>query len=125
MTHAINWFEIPVKNFEKAETFYNTVLGVTLKTETMNGLTMGMFPTATNGSEAVTGAIVKGEHYEPSEKGTMVYLNGGEDLQPILSRVETAGGKVIVPKMLINSEVGYIGVFRDTEGNNVALHSRH
>ena len=26
MAHAINWFEIPATNFERAKTFYETVL---------------------------------------------------------------------------------------------------
>ena len=28
MAHAINWFEIPAKNFERAKSFYETVLGI-------------------------------------------------------------------------------------------------
>ena len=27
MKNAINWFEIPVKDFEKAKAFYETILG--------------------------------------------------------------------------------------------------
>jgi predicted enzyme related to lactoylglutathione lyase len=27
MKNAINWFEIPVKNFDKAKVFYETILG--------------------------------------------------------------------------------------------------
>ena len=29
MKNAINWFEIPVKNFDKAKKFYETILGAT------------------------------------------------------------------------------------------------
>ena len=28
MAHAINWFEIPAKNLQRAKTFYETVLGI-------------------------------------------------------------------------------------------------
>ncbi|MBC8043216.1 MAG: VOC family protein [Rhizobacter sp.] len=121
--HAINWFEIPVNNFEKAKKFYDTVIGVEIRDEMFNHLRMGVFPTDNTSQTTVSGAIVKGEHYEPSDKGSLVYLNGGEDLQVMLARVESAGGKVIVPKMHIGEKAGYMAVFQDTEGNHVALHS--
>ncbi|MEJ2634571.1 MAG: VOC family protein [Calditrichia bacterium] len=74
--------------------------------------------------ESVSGAIVKGEGYIPSDRGTLVYLNGGNDLNVYLSRVEKAGGKVVVPKTRINDDIGYFALFMDTEGNKVAFHSR-
>jgi predicted enzyme related to lactoylglutathione lyase len=39
-----------------------------------------------------------------------------------LSRVEAAGGSVVMPKTSIG-ENGYMAIFLDTEGNRVALHS--
>jgi predicted enzyme related to lactoylglutathione lyase len=44
-------------------------------------------------------------------------------VQNILSKVEAAGGKVLVPKTEISPEYGFMGVFIDTEGNRVGLHS--
>jgi len=38
--------------------------------------------------------------------------------------VEKAGGRVLQPKTLINEDVGYMGLFLDTEGNRMAVHSR-
>ena len=29
-----------------------------------------------------------------------------------------------MPKKLINDEIGYLGMFLDTEGNRIAVHSR-
>jgi len=72
----------------------------------------------------IGGAIIKGDGYEPCNKGTIVYLNGGDDLQVLLDRVEAAGGKVLTPKTHITEEIGYFAFFLDTEGNKVALHSR-
>ncbi|MEP7376701.1 MAG: VOC family protein [Chitinophagaceae bacterium] len=31
MKNAINWFEIPVENFDKAKKFYEAILGADLK----------------------------------------------------------------------------------------------
>jgi len=41
-----------------------------------------------------------------------------------LDRIEKAGGKIIQPKTQISPEYGYMGVFLDTEGNRIALHSQ-
>ncbi len=119
MSNAINWFELPSNNFERAIKFYNEVLKADLQSMEMNGALMAFFPSDEKG---VGGCIIKGEGYTPSESGSLVYLNGGEDLSDPLSRVEAAGGAVIMPKTAIG-ENGFIAWFKDTEGNRVALHS--
>ena len=58
----------------------------------------------------------------PSDQGTLVYLNGGDDLSPALGRVGPAGGEVLAEKFRIG-EAGFIAYFRDPEGHKVALHS--
>lgn len=121
--HALNWFEIPVNNFERAQKFYAEILASDIPANQMHNDMMGFLP-ADPMNGGVGGAIIKGEGYEPSDKGTVVYLNGGDDLQIILDRVEAAGGKVVTPKFQITEEIGYCAFFLDTEGNKVALHSR-
>ena len=74
-------------------------------------------------SKGVGGALAHGRGFKPTPDGTKAYLNGGEDLGAVLSRVESAGGKIAVPKMQITPEFGYMGAFIDTEGNWVGLHS--
>ena len=54
--------------------------------------------------------------------GTLVYLNGGDDLSVHFSRVEKAGGKVTRSKTPIGKN-GFMPIFMDTEGNRVAFHS--
>ena len=41
-----------------------------------------------------------------------------------LSKVESAGGKVLMEKKLISEDIGYMGLFIDSEGNRIAIHSR-
>lgn len=118
MDNAINWFEILVRNFERARKFYSTVLGVRIDSQTIMGMTMGFFP-----ANGVSGALVKGKGYIPSTRGSLVYLNGGRDLKVILSRVRKAGGVVLLPKTFISKDIGFMGMFIDCEGNKVALHS--
>lgn len=123
MKNAINWFEIPVSNYERAKKFYSEVLGTEIIDHEMGDKNMkyGIFPYDME-SNKVGGAIMQMEGMNPSTDGSTVYLNGGDDLNVPLSRVEAAGGKVIMPKMDIK-ENGFIAQFTDTEGNRVALHS--
>lgn len=120
MANAINWFEIPAKNFDRAKNFYGSVFNSDLHTEKIMGIDMAFFP---GGQGEVGGAVCAGEGYKPSTEGALVYLNGGNDLSDPLSRVEEAGGKVVTPKTKISDEIGFFAVINDTEGNKVALHS--
>lgn len=122
-TNAINWFEIPVADTSRAKKFYETILDVTLHTVEMMGMEMSMFPSGSDGSGKVGGALVKSEYHTPSAQGTIVYLNANPSLQEVQDRIETAGGKVITPKMLIDEQTGYMAFFMDTEGNRVGLHA--
>jgi predicted enzyme related to lactoylglutathione lyase len=45
----------------------------------------------------------------------------GSDLDCVLSKVKTAGGKVILHKTYLSKEAGWIGLFSDTEGNRIGL----
>ncbi|MBI3354765.1 MAG: VOC family protein [Deltaproteobacteria bacterium] len=121
MKNAINWFEIPVKNFDRGKKFYSTILGGEINEMPNPQMKYGFLPfDMKNGG--VGGAIVQGEGYEPSGKGSLIYLNGGDDLGKVLSKVEKAGGKILLPKTSIGQN-GFMAHFLDTEGNKVALHS--
>lgn len=122
--NSINWFEIPVSDFERAKKFYSALFDYEMPTHQMGDDLMGFFPSKPE-QDAVGGAIVKGDGYEPGGSGPIVYLNGGDDLQVMLDRVEPSGGSVHVPKTFITKEIGYFAFFHDTEGNRVALHSRN
>jgi uncharacterized protein len=118
--HALNWFEIPATNFARAKAFYEAVLGITIEPMTMGPTTMGFLSTDPN---AVGGAIVQGDGATPSQQGTTVYLNSGDDLSPMLARVKGAGGSIAVPKTDIGNNFGFFAHFIDSEGNKVGLHS--
>jgi uncharacterized protein len=121
MTNAINWFEIPVKDFNRAKSFYEAVLGTEIQEMPHPTLRYGMLP-ADMQNGGVGGGIVQGDGFEPSAKGSLIYLNGGEDLSEPLSKIEKAGGKILLPKTSIGGN-GFMAHFIDTEGNKIALHS--
>ncbi len=119
MSNAINWFELPSNNFERAVKFYGEVLGENLQPMDHPQMKMAFFPTKNNG---VGGCVTHGNGNKPNAEGALVYLNGGEDLGTPLSRVTKAGGEVLMPKTSIG-ENGFMAIFKDTEGNRVAIHS--
>jgi predicted enzyme related to lactoylglutathione lyase len=121
MTNAISWFEIPVKNLERAKSFYGAMLAIEITNYHMDHAKYGMFSSDDDNTK-VTGALIQMEGLEPSTQGTTVYLNGGDDLGIPLARVESSGGTILMPKTNIG-ENGFMAQILDTEGNKVALHS--
>ena len=121
MKNAINWFEIPVKDFDKAKKFYETILGAEMQLMEAMGMKSAFFP-AEMETGGIGGCIIQGEGYEPSPTGSLVYLNGGDDLGVPLSKIEDAGGKILLPKTAIGPN-GFMAHFTDTDGNKVGLHS--
>jgi uncharacterized protein len=120
MAELIHWFDIPVQDIERAGTFYSTILDVELThLEAPPDFVMKWFPAASpNGG----GGLIQGGGRVPSSDGTVVYFNGGDDLNTVLDRVEPAGGKVLMAKNG-SKDSGYVAFFLDTEGNRVGLHS--
>ena len=121
--NAITWFEIPAADFERAVRFYEQIYAQALPRDaSFPGIRMAMLPYQRPG---VGGSVIAMEQARPHADGVRVYLAAGDNLEEVLGRVESAGGAVIMPKMLLREEIGYIGLFRDSEGNIVGLHSRH
>ncbi|WP_266168642.1 VOC family protein [Dyella subtropica] len=115
-----NWFEIPVREMDRAIRFYDAALGTALKQEPFGGMELAVFPY--DGTHHVTGALMKFEHCEPSVHGSTVYLSVA-DVAETLGRIEAAGGAVIVPRTVLPEGRGVFAQFKDSEGNRVGLWS--
>ncbi len=120
MNSFISLFEIPAMDITRAINFYQAILNINIDKMEMPGMEMGIFPYE---EQMVTGVIMKGEGYTPSANGITIYLNGGDNLQSILDKVEENGGKIIVPKTAHADESGFFALFLDTEGNKLGLNS--
>lgn len=92
---AVNWFEIPTTDLDRAVGFYEMLLGQKMRVE-MFGERIEMFPSSVKG---VGGCLVQRDFQRPSENGALV-----------LSKREMPGG------------FGCIACVRNVEGNYVALH---
>jgi predicted enzyme related to lactoylglutathione lyase len=122
MKSAINWYEIPVSDMNRAKKFYSTVLEYEITDMPMPGLPFKYSRFPVEQGEGVGGVLVEGPGYQPSTQGSMVYFNCGEDLSTALSKVEKAGGKVILQKTPVGA-FGFMAHFTDSEGNRLALFS--
>jgi uncharacterized protein len=121
--NTINWFEISVKNLNRAKTFYESIFNIKMDTSNMMGMDMAFFPMEMGNGKA-SGCLCQSQMHKPSADGVKLYLNANPDLSVVLSKVAEFGGKVITPKTKITDELGYLAFFVDTEGNSIALHSQ-
>ena len=83
------------------------------------GVPHAMFPA---GQTDAGGALIQDGRRKPSSEGTLIYLDAAGKLDVCVERIRGAGGTLLMPKTDIG-DPGFIAVFRDSEGNSVALHS--
>jgi len=120
MNSRISLFEIPATDISRAINFYQVILDINIEKMEMPGMEMGIFPYE---KQVVTGVIMKGDGYNPTTDGVTIYLNGGDNLQVILDKVEKNGGKILLPKTAHADESGFFALFLDSEGNKLGLNS--
>lgn len=124
--NPVGWFEIYVQNIDKAQKFYETVLGVTmtdLLDPTDDNLKMKMFSGDENAMEksGANGALVYMNGMPSGGNSTLVYFIC-EDCSVEESRVESAGGGIFKTKFSIAPH-GFISLCTDPDGNMFGLHS--
>jgi predicted enzyme related to lactoylglutathione lyase len=118
--NPVNWFEIPVTDINRAKTFYEKLLDITLDMQDFMNMKLAFFP-MTMDAYGATGALVTADGYAPSGTGVVIYFSV-EDIEGVLGKAAKNGGKILLPKMDIG-EYGFIGHFSDPEGNRLGLHS--
>ena len=121
MKNALHWFEIPARDIERAQRFYETLLGVTLKRQAMGPqATLALFPYEEPGAG---GCLMQSPGLEPAASGTLAYLGAEPTLDAVLGRLERAGGKLLTPKVTLPDGMGVFAHIQDSEGNRVGLHA--
>lgn len=121
MQNAITWFEIPVADIDRAQAFYETVLARKLRREDFGGETLAIFPHDKPGTGGALQAGANGS--ARAGTGLRIYLDCGPSIDAVLARIEAAGGQIVAPKSALPPGMGFIAHLRDTEGNEVGLHS--
>ncbi|HEX4998727.1 MAG TPA: VOC family protein [Terriglobia bacterium] len=118
--HHVVWFDIPVRDMDRALRFYSSVLGVPLKKEQAGpGAAVALLPHADG---FTGGCLVQNMDAKPSDSGPLLYLNTQGRLDEALNVVEKYGGKILAGRHSIDP-FGFRAVVLDSEGNRVALHS--
>ena len=131
MDNLIVWADIPVVDLDRAMKFY----GAVLRREfiTMPGMDGVALPGpdeppgegAPEGPMPVAFDLVRTDNMRPSMDGCQIYLNADEDPEGMLQRVAEAGGEILNPLQDMGEMVGWIGFFKDTEGNRIGVHKSH
>jgi predicted enzyme related to lactoylglutathione lyase len=120
--NAINWFEIPVTQLDRAQQFYETLLQAPLRREVMGPQTLAVLPY--NPESGVGGALLlSATARAPGSGGVLVYLNAGRQLAPALTRLAEAGGRIVTPRVDLPDGMGAFVHFEDSEGNVLGLHA--
>lgn len=118
--NAINWFEIPALDLERAFQFYTTVLHGNVRKGTFGNGELILFNVPFSTGEAVGGSIVVRPDLQPTTEGGVIYLNAFGKLSDAVNKVESAGGKVLAAEINLG-KFGFAALIIDSEGNKIGL----
>jgi uncharacterized protein len=122
--NPIGWFEIYVRDIERAKSFYEGVFGVKLTKLKQSGDSldnMWAFPMHQDGTGA-TGALAQMDGAPIGAGGTIIYFIC-DDCAEQARRAKKAGGNIVKDKFSIG-DYGNIALVADPDGNIIGLHSR-
>jgi hypothetical protein len=126
--NTIVWADIPVTDLDRAMKFYGAVLQHEfIKVEGMDGIALlapppGFDPSSFEGSPPVGLDLAVVADNKPSRNGCTIYLNSFGDPEGMLRRAAAAGGEILRPVADMGQMVGFVGFFKDTEGNRIGVH---
>lgn len=117
MGNPVAYFEIPVRDLDRAQAFYERVLDVVLERQIVDGYEMALFPWV-EGAAGATGALARGDVYVPSRSGALVYFTV-TDIEATVHRGQADGAAILYPIKTVPA--GRVAELEDTEGNRMAL----
>lgn len=115
------WVEVPVKDIERAVKFYSTIFEMSAEIRTEEGVrrSANLVPSDHAGIGA---SLTETANFEPSDKGPLVYIHAEGAIDETLEKIKAAGGSSVAQKTSMGP-AGFYGLFKDTEGNLLALYS--
>ena len=123
MKNPVAWFEIPVLDMDRAIKFYNEVFDFKLEYHDLGELLMAQLPFDVKAHGSSGALVCNKNYYIPSKnEGVLIYFEC-KSVKETLIKVNSNGGQILVEEKEISPEHGFMGVFVDTEGNRIALHS--
>lgn len=111
------WFDLPVKNLERASRFYQAVLNRNVEIQQFEEMTFAVIEhqDGNGGCLIIAPDLV-------TEQGPLIYLNVHGRIEDAVNQVEDNGGKILMDIHPIGP-YGKRAVILDSEGGRVALHS--
>ena len=115
------WFDIPVSDMGRAIDFYWALTKQELiRLPVDEDKETALFAGGDGGS---AGCLFASPEDQPSHHGSRVYFDANPSIGEWLSRVEPAGGRILVGRTSVGGDRGYFAYIEDTEGNRVGLHA--
>ncbi len=136
----ICWFEIPVKNMNRAIRFYENVLDVSFDLQVFGGIQHAVFVSKRREHFDITGALRTISEKDKEIFGSVIFFDvNAIGMENVLRKTELFGGKILMPKTLLKNKLedgrisiaktyidqqsGYVAYILDTEGNKLGLYS--
>ncbi len=120
--NRIVWFDMPVRDLDRAIRFYSSVLEANVQKQQYPGMTFAVLPHPENGVGGCLIPVSEGDEAKPSPHGPLLYFSCQGRLDQAIAAVEPNAGKVLKPKHSMGP-YGFRAVVSDSEGNRIALHS--
>jgi predicted enzyme related to lactoylglutathione lyase len=118
MAHgAIEWVEIPAKDFAKSTSFYESVFGWKINRQH----DWEKYPMFMDAADKMGGGFVKSDN--PVQGGVLLYVTVDE-IDAVAPLIEKNGGSITKPKTLIDESVGWWATFHDPAGNQLGLYQK-
>jgi len=116
------YFEIPADDVKRAKRFYTSLLGWEINPTAMpSSMPAAMEYQDVKTGEPKEGTLSMGGMYRRQMPGSPIIVYAAvEDLDRVLAKVEKLGGKVVVPKTMVEG-VGPVVIIQDTEGNGIGI----
>ena len=112
------WFDIPVRNLDRAATFYSAVLDINVSKEQFGDISFCVL----EHDQGNGGCLVERESEISSDGGILLYLNANGRIKDAVIQVSEQGGKMVEAIHSIGPH-GFRAIVLDSEGNRIALHS--
>ena len=128
------WFEVPVKDLDRAIDFYSTVLLIKVKRILMLDQEQGYLD---KGDGTPGGVLIKKENYQAGQGPVLFFYvidiseilknvaeyNGVIITEKTLLKQKNSSGNFVITNNLIDQNVGYYAEIIDSEGNRIGLYS--
>lgn len=136
----ICWFEIPVKNMQRAIHFYSNVFDIDFDMQVFGGIQHAVFVNKRGLGFEITGALRDVSDTDKEIFGSVIFFDvNAVGMDVALRKTEEYGGKILMNKTLLRNKLpdgrvtiaktyidgqsGYVAYIMDTEGNKLGLYS--